>query len=154
MAILTCMILTSNIETPAFLPPYLLDRLLTRVKKLNSLVLYHTITWCLFATVIQMTIPYLVLITFALVSLQGTCSYVVYGLTDTELFKACYRNRRNQQKQENTKEGDETLSINPPIKSKLSKYNQSGRDDSQQEYSRPDDNEVFQRNKTTYKNFE
>ncbi|CAH8640268.1 unnamed protein product [Heterobilharzia americana] len=67
-----------------------------------------------------MTIPYLVLITFALVSLQGTCSYVVYGLTDTELFKACYRNRRNQQKQENTKEGDETLSINPPIKSKLS----------------------------------
>ncbi|KAK4474744.1 hypothetical protein MN116_001869 [Schistosoma mekongi] len=97
VSIMVCLTLTCNVETPAFLPPKLLDRLLTRVKNLNSLVIYYTLSWSLFVLVIKVTIPHVVFIAFALVSLQGTWSFITYGLQDRELFKTCLRRKRKQQ---------------------------------------------------------
>ncbi|KAH8868721.1 Cadherin EGF LAG seven-pass G-type receptor 1 [Schistosoma japonicum] len=96
VTIMVCFTLTCNVETPAFLQPKLLDKLLTRVKNLNSLVIYHTLSWSLFVLVIKVAIPKVVFIAFALVSLQGTWSFIIYGLQDRELFKTCLKRKRKQ----------------------------------------------------------
>ncbi|CAH8659273.1 unnamed protein product [Schistosoma margrebowiei] len=153
--IIVCFTLTCNLETPAFLPPKILDRLFTRVKKLNSLLLYYLITWSLLFVVIQVTIPYVVFVAFALVSLQGTWSFVIYGLEDRGLFKACLRNTQNQQQSNNILETNK-LSTDPVItnmeKDELYTNNQSTHQDNstavnQQDQDTKKDARILQRNK-------
>ncbi|XP_018654801.1 putative long-N-terminal adhesion GPCR [Schistosoma mansoni] len=160
--IMVCFTLTCNIETPAFLSPKILDRLLTRVKKLNSLLLYYIITWSLLFVVIQLAIPYVVFVAFALVSLQGTWSFVIYGLEDRELFKACLRNTQKQRRSDNILETNK-LSTDPVIKNTekdelhitdQSSHHYNSTAVSQQHQDTRNDTRILQRNKSNKKDIE
>ncbi|CAH8673473.1 unnamed protein product [Schistosoma rodhaini] len=160
--IMVCFTLTCNIETPAFLSPKILDRLLTRVKKLNSLLLYYIITWSLLFVVIQFAIPYVVFVAFALASLQGTWSFVIYGLEDRELFKACLRNTQKQRRSDNILETNK-LSTDPVIKNTekdelhiidQSSHHYNSTAVSQQHQDTRNDTRILQRNKSNKKDIE
>nr|CAH8872430.1 unnamed protein product [Trichobilharzia regenti] len=154
IALLTCMTLTCNIETPAFLSAYILDRLLIRVKKLNSLVLYHTITWSLFAMVIQLTVPYLVFVAFALVSLQGSWNFIIYGLRDRALYKACKGDSKSWKQGFTENVRSETSIKNQLILSKSqSKDDQFSHRGNHDKEDSKDDTQILQRNTTENKAF-
>ncbi|CAH8582737.1 unnamed protein product [Schistosoma turkestanicum] len=145
--IIVCFTLTCNIETPAFLPSKILDRLLTRVKNLNSLLLYYIINWSLLFVVIQIPIPYVVFIALALVSLQGTWSFIVYGLEDRELFKACSHKTEKQEQDENIVETNK-LPINTLImNTEKDELNITNKSNHRQGEDNGNDTQVSQRNK-------
>ncbi|KAA3680452.1 uncharacterized protein DEA37_0012429 [Paragonimus westermani] len=84
-AIIVCLIIGCNIETPAYLKPKLIEKLIKRVSQLNFLIIFTTVCWVAVVLVMKSPIPYLPYIAFGCLSLQGTLVFLLLGLSDVDL---------------------------------------------------------------------
>ncbi|KAF7255982.1 hypothetical protein EG68_06968 [Paragonimus skrjabini miyazakii] len=84
-AIIVCLIIGCNIETPAYLKPKLIEKLIKRVNHLNFLIAFATICWIAVVLVVLLPIPYLPYVAFGCLSLQGTLVFLLLGLSDVDL---------------------------------------------------------------------
>ncbi|KAF6769970.1 hypothetical protein AHF37_12224 [Paragonimus kellicotti] len=69
-AIIVCLIIGCNIETPAYLKPKLIEKLIKRVNHLNFLIAFATICWIAVVLVVLLPIPYLPYVAYGCLSLQ------------------------------------------------------------------------------------
>ncbi|THD25261.1 hypothetical protein D915_002509 [Fasciola hepatica] len=93
-ALLVCMVIGCNIETPAYIKPVMIDKLLNRIGQLNFLIIYTAIAWSSLVIIIMIPFPYLPYLAYAAVSLQGTLLYFTLGLDDVDIINF-YRGRHS-----------------------------------------------------------
>ncbi|CAL8088165.1 unnamed protein product [Calicophoron daubneyi] len=100
VALVICMIISCNLETPAYLRLKVLETLLNRIDHIDVMVLFTVMCWVVFVIVVKIPMPYLPYITYICISLQGTLSYFLTALDDVEVM-GFYRGKMQKQKSVN-----------------------------------------------------
>ncbi|KAF7256311.1 hypothetical protein EG68_08967 [Paragonimus skrjabini miyazakii] len=78
-----------NIETPAYLGPLIIEKLLVHVHRMTSMLLYVAVSWSILFFSMFIPKPYLYHIGIGTVSLQGTFLAITLGVINKQRFM-CY----------------------------------------------------------------
>ncbi|KAG5443891.1 hypothetical protein CSKR_100859, partial [Clonorchis sinensis] len=87
ISIVVCLVIGCNIETPAYLKPKLIEKLIQRASQLNFLTLFSAISWVAVVLALLLPIPYLPYAAFAGISLLGSLHFLFLDLGDVDLRK-------------------------------------------------------------------
>ncbi|OON13372.1 Latrophilin/CL-1-like GPS domain protein [Opisthorchis viverrini] len=87
ISIVVCLVIGCNIETPAYLKPKLIEKLIQRASQLNFLTLFSAASWVAVVVALLLPIPYLPYAAFVGISLLGTLHFLFLDLGDVDLRK-------------------------------------------------------------------